>query len=220
MPVPTAFSRTAGATVPGYDALHDLGGCLLRVIVRRQARILLVGAGTGQEVFSLGRHGKKWSFTAVEPSYDLIQKARGRMSVEGIDGSKVQIHRSIDEVAKDKPFDAASMILMLHRLETRRDQLRLLEQTASRLKRNAPMLVALPCTDHDDDDLFVKAWRRRLRSQGMTITDINRHLAIQMTSSSIPNEEQILSLLKAAGFVRPRRYFSSLFFSAWLVRRD
>jgi tRNA (cmo5U34)-methyltransferase len=219
MPVPTAFSRTAGATVPGYDAMHDLGGCLLRVLLKRQARILVVGAGTGQEVFSLGRHGKKWSFTAVEPSYDLIQKARGRMLVEGIDGNKVEIHRSIDDVVANKPFDAASMILMLHRLDARPTQLRLLEQTAKRLKRDAPMLVALPCTDHDEDDLFVKAWQRRLRSQGMTLDDINRHLAIQLTSSSISDDEQVLGLLKSAGFVRPRRYFSSLFFSAWLVRR-
>jgi hypothetical protein len=53
----------------------------------------------------------------------------------------------------------------------------------------------------------------------MTLSDINRHLAIQMTGRCISDDEQILSLLKSAGFVKPRRYFSSLFFSAWLVRR-
>jgi tRNA (cmo5U34)-methyltransferase len=218
MPVPTSFNRNAQATVPGYDALHDLGGCLLRSLLKKEARILVVGAGSGQEVFSLGRHGKKWSFAAVEPSYDMRQRARGRMLVEGVDSRGVAIFADITKI-EDKRFDAATMILMLHLLETRDAQLELLREVAKRLKRGAPLLVALPCTDLDDEDLFVRAWHRRLQTQGVTAADVERDLAIESTITTPANAEQVKLLLEEAGFEKPRLYFASLFFKAWVLHR-
>jgi tRNA (cmo5U34)-methyltransferase len=125
----------------------------------------------------------------------------------------------VEEIAPKARFDAATMLLVLHLLETEAERRALLAETAKRLVPGAPLLIALPCTSLDDDDLFVKAWRKRLASQGVAAVDIEQHLDVVMARTAVTSKAQVRALLAETGFTKPRQYFASLFFRAWLTHR-
>jgi tRNA (cmo5U34)-methyltransferase len=219
MPVPASFDRFARVTLPGYDDLHDIAGCLLAESLPTKAKILTVGVGTGQELVVMGRHGKKWRFVAVDPSEDMVAKTQGRIGVEGLSDRVTLVHGTIEDVDKERAFDAATLMLVLHLIEGREAQLALLQSISSRLRKGAPLVLAVPCSRLRKKDLFVRAWRRRWLTQGMLPSEIDRRFEdLQQTMQPL-TEDDVIDHLEESGFVGPRKFFRSLFFNAWIARR-
>ena len=63
-------------SIPGYEAMHDLVSAILTGLLPEEGRLLVVGAGTGKEIITLGTQNKSWRFTGVDPSKDMLAVAR------------------------------------------------------------------------------------------------------------------------------------------------
>ena len=73
-----AYDSRIPLLVPGYELLHQLCASRLMAALGQQARVLLVGVGTGSELLLLGRLCPRWTFVAQDISADMLAQARMR----------------------------------------------------------------------------------------------------------------------------------------------
>ncbi|ENX41973.1 class I SAM-dependent methyltransferase [Acinetobacter sp. NIPH 2100] len=100
--------------IPGYALMHQQVDALLQSALSSDAQILIVGCGTGYELeYLLNRH-PTWTFTAVDPSLGMLQKAQALIQQLG-QSERVQfIHGETAALPTQPKFDAALSILVTH----------------------------------------------------------------------------------------------------------
>lgn len=62
-----AYEDRIRRLAPGYDVLHGTVESVLATCLRKDAHLLVVGAGTGAEIVRMGQAHPRWRFTAVDP---------------------------------------------------------------------------------------------------------------------------------------------------------
>ncbi|PQA41038.1 class I SAM-dependent methyltransferase, partial [Amnimonas aquatica] len=94
-------------TAPIRHALHFLLEAVFTGLPA-DARILCVGAGTGDEIGYLARRYPRWTFTAVEPSGAMLDIFRDKAAQGGF-GDRCHCHEGyLDTLPAQAPFDAAT----------------------------------------------------------------------------------------------------------------
>ncbi|UVK51280.1 class I SAM-dependent methyltransferase [Mesorhizobium sp. AR02] len=123
-------------------------------------------------------------------------------------------------IASDQPFDAATLIGVLHHLPGHEAKQAILGDIAARLKKNAPLILAGNHYAYASQPLMMAAWAQRWRMNGATPADIEAKLGKILQGADPPqSEDAVFDLLSAAGSTRPQRFFSSLFWGAWIAFR-
>jgi tRNA (cmo5U34)-methyltransferase len=216
-----AQSRVALA---GYDACHELTACMLAASLGSgtSARILVAGAGGGaKEILTAGALEPTWRFTAVDPSPPMMDLAVARLSEAGLLDRTDVVLGTVDDLPPDNRFDATTLIGVLHHLpgdETKRAILRAL---ALRLKPGAPLVLAGNYYAYASQPLMLRAWGERWRMQGAAPGEVQAKLGKILQGADPPHsEEAVAMLLRDGGFEPPLRFFSSLFWGAWIARRQ
>lgn len=108
---PSAFDARAASSyaegpprqVPGYSSLHRMVSLLLAERTPQDGRVLVLGAGGGQELKALAEAHAGWSFEGVDPSPDMLRVAE---QVAGPHAARMRFHRGYIDDASDGPFDA------------------------------------------------------------------------------------------------------------------
>lgn len=207
----------------GYDACHELSACMLSAALGPMgaARILVVGAGgTAGEIVAAARLEVGWTFVGVDPSESMLTLARAAVAEAGLSERVELRHGDLASVAPAAGFDAAVMIGVLHHLPGDAAKRDLLGSLATRLREGAPLILAGNCGYYRDDPLFMAAWANRWRMHGASPDDVRRKMDTILRGADPPaSEEAVAKLLAEGGFEYPRRFFTSLFWSAWLTRR-
>jgi SAM-dependent methyltransferase len=132
--------------IPGYDASHAMAAVLLCDRIGEIGKILVIGAGGGIELTAFAREASGWSFTGVDPSAEMLSRARQKIDEAGAT-DRVSLVRGTAEDAPREAFDAATAFLALHFLPDDGARLRALREIHARLKHGAPFLMINGCTD-------------------------------------------------------------------------
>jgi tRNA (cmo5U34)-methyltransferase len=207
----------------GYEACHDLAACLLAASLGRDraAHLLIAGVGgTAQEILCAARLAPAWRFTAVDPSAPMLDLARASLDAADLT-SRVDIRQAtIDDLADDASFDAATLIGVLHHLPGDDAKQAILQAIARRLKPGAPLILAGNRTAYASQPLFLAAWGERWRQNGASEDDVKAKLGKILQGADPPASDQaVADLLRDAGFAPPQQFFSSLFWGAWITQR-
>lgn len=217
------YGRQSRIALAGYDACHELSACMLSAALgeERSARVLVAGAGgTAGEIIATAALEPQWSFVAVDPSPSMLDLARANIVEAGIANRVETILATVDDLDAAPSFDAAIMIGVLHHLPGDAAKQDILAQIAMRLKPGAPLIVAGNYRSYASQPLLMAAWANRWRMNGAEAQEIQSKMNKILLGAEPPqSEEDVISLLTEAGFVEPVRFFSSLFWGAWLVRR-
>lgn len=216
------YDQQSRIALAGYDACHELAACVLAAALegRPDARLLVVGAGTAQEVLTIGALEASWRFIAVDPAPSMIELARRRIDAAGL-GDRTVLHQGhLDDLPAGRPFDAATLIGVLHHLPGLAAKEKILADIAARLAPGAPFILAGNYRAYASEPLLLAAWRQRWRLHGATPAEIEAKLArIQHGAEPPASEAAVEGLLAEAGFGPPTRFFASLFWGAWVTRR-
>lgn len=216
------YERQSRIALAGYDACHELAACMLAAALGSgaKAEVLVAGAGGGaQEIIQAGKLEAQWRFTAVDPSQPMMDLVVARLEEAGL-AARTEIHLGyVEDLPPGPRFDAATLIGVLHHLPGDEAKRTMLGALASRLKLGAPLILACNCFAYASQPLLLAAWGERWRTQGATADEVKEKLGKIVQGADPPHSEAaVASLLTGAGFDAPLRFFSSLFWSAWLAR--
>lgn len=217
------YERKSRIALAGYDAFHELTACILKAAVGEvdDARVLVVGAGTGKEIVTTLRVAPAWRFLAVDPSEPMLDVARDNVATAGA-ADRVSFQcGTIADVGTDDRYDAATLIGVLHHVPGAESKVATLRGIADRLHDDAPLVLASHHGRFSEQPLLLDAWMERSRLHGASseqVAAMREKLRVSLDAPA--SEEVVTELLGAAGFGRPLRYFTSLFWGAWVAWKE
>lgn len=215
------YDRIIRQVVPGYDDLFPAVMALLASHVGEHARVLVAGAGSGSEVVNFGTGMPQWTITGIDPSDQMLQKAKFRVwQLELAD--RVELRQGfVDELPDEAAYDAATLLFVMHFLPDDGAKQKILDAIASRLRPGAP-LVLVDINGQPGDAEFktlMGAWMSYVVHKGMNTEEQNTYREQLHDSVHYVTEERILELLKNAGFDRVTRFYGALLFGGWIAER-
>ncbi|AUS25660.1 class I SAM-dependent methyltransferase [Paenibacillus polymyxa] len=236
------YADTIALKIPGYAHLYEMTDCLITAQVAAQAHtrkidpnVLIVGAGGGQELITIGGRHQTWSFTAVDPSAHMLDLARQRVSQAGISSKISFVAGTLEELSEEQPeeqlekhgeescreavYDAATCLLVLHFLQSLESKQALLHQISARLKPGAPFCLASINGNPQEPSfsLQMQAWKAHMLSQGISLEDWERFAASIGRESNPVSNAAIQELLIDAGFTHITRYYGAFLVNAWFA---
>ena len=216
----TEYDRGIRRTLPTYDAMFRLVQAYFRANIARQEKILIIGAGGGNELAILGPANPEWKFTAVDPAPPMLELAKLKAEQLNMTDRVTFIEGTIDEVDVNLLHDAATFMLVLHFIADVDEKLQHLKGIRRRLKAGAPFVMATMYGDPDDpafNELF-SLWKAYwLDTTSMTKVEVDEMEKTVRNLSFIP-EEEIFRLLQEAGFGNIAKFFSTNMFGGWICR--
>ena len=217
-----AYDRRVREAIPGYEALHQLACMVVAECTAGHGRVLVAGAGTGGECLAMAMACPALQVVGVDPAADMLAHAERKVAEHGLAG-RVRLYPSaVADLPGFEPFDAATLLLVLHFLPDDGAKLGLLRAVAAHLKPGAPLVLA---------DLFGPAWNDPWQAElrifwehlqkaaGIGAEDIARGFRHVDRDIHPLTEGRLTALLAEAGFDPPRPFFRALCFGGWLARR-
>lgn len=215
------YERVIRQVVPGYDDLMHLAYAALRMSVGPQARVLVVGAGTGNELAAYAAAEPQWRLTAVEPSGAMIAQAKARIGRLGLQDRVEFVQAPIADVPATASFDAASLLLVLHFQPPDGAKLELLSHVAQRLVEGGALVLA-DAYGADGTPGFARlmeAWMRYARAHGVTDAEERQYRQQLADGVHFVDERRLLALFGEAGFRNPAQFYRALVFGGWVMER-
>jgi tRNA (cmo5U34)-methyltransferase len=216
------YDRDILKVIPGYEALHAMAKAFLGMNLPEEAKLLIVGAGTGKEILNLSQSHLRWQFTGVEPSAEMMAIAQERLAQQRL-SEKTQLHLGYtDTLPETRDYHAATLMLVMHFVSDDGAKLSLLQSIAKRLKPGASLILADlhgDRTSHSFQQLM-SAWRFfRLQDLGdMSIEEFEADWQRVKNSIHFVSEARIIELLKATGFDEIVKFYNAFAFGGWIAK--
>ena len=212
------YDKGIRRAMPTYDALFRMVQSFLRANVDDGAKLLVIGAGGGNEMVTFGKANPTWTFAGVDPSEPMLEVALQKAKNEGLE-DRVSIHTGIiEDVEFTEKFDASTCLLVLHFIDSIEEKLSLLKQVKENLKPGSPFVLVSMFGDQTQLEFEerMKLWK----SIWLDLTDLEPEDVDAMEESvrelSFIPVWQIEELLEKAGFERISQFFSTTLFGGWI----
>ncbi|MEZ4239713.1 MAG: class I SAM-dependent methyltransferase [Myxococcota bacterium] len=214
------YDRQFAALQPLKDALHlcvDVAFAPLPA----DARILVVGAGTGAELLALAERHPGWTFTGVDPAQAMLDVCAERLAAAGLD-ARVTLHcGTVDTLPPSAPFHAATSLLVSQFLLDEAERTGFFRAIGARLGDGGLLAsadlvydAALPSAAADQ-----QLWRQALVLAGHTAEAADANVANWNQRVAVLPAARIEAILEGAGFPAPARMFQGLRIVGWTARK-
>jgi len=209
-PIASTYHDTIRQKIIGYDHIYDIMTDILHSYSTIDS-ILIVGAGGGQELCTLGKAFPFTRFTAVDTSKIMLQLAQNLMKEVDSSPCIEWYEGDLRSLVFNHPFEVASCHLVLHFIEGLEQKKALLQKTADSLKDNGMLFISSINTDMSSTafPLQLKYWRSTMLQNGLS-EDQWLHFEQSFGSTTYPIKLQLLTdLLHEVGFSTVIPYFKS-----------
>jgi len=215
------YEKGIRRTLPSYDAMLRLTHTFYHSTLPEQAEFLIVGSGSGNEILQFAEKRPHWSFVGIDPSEAMLQIAEERLKPLP---NNMSLHQGtiLDPLLPSVKFDAASCILVLHFIDDYQEKLATLKEIANNLKPGAPFVLVskygqLGSLETElQFDLWRAYWLQHTKLSPSEVAEMEKSIR----SLSFMREEDILSLLRQAGFTEPSRFFATTLFGGWICYKE
>jgi tRNA (cmo5U34)-methyltransferase len=198
--------------VPGLADLHAMTALLLAEgAAVPSPRMLILGAGGGEELLALHARHPDWQLTGVDPSAAMLGLARQRLA----EGAATLIEGTI-EAAPQGPFDGAVCLLVLHFLD-RAARKATLAGIAARLRPGAVLVIAQHAAPAGATPVTWLA--RSQRFGGADPIAATKTAGTMAERLCLLDEAEVADLLTEAGFAPPALFYAAFSFRGWVTHR-
>jgi tRNA (cmo5U34)-methyltransferase len=217
----STYDQQWAKLAPVRDALHLLIGAVFSDLPA-EARLLCVGAGTGNEILYLARRFPRWRFTAVEPSAPMLDVCRRRADEDGI-ASRCVFHEGyVDSVPRSEPFDAATSLLVSQFIVEREARTDFFRSIAERLRPGGLLASADLASDMNSPvyQSLLDVWLRMMKAADVAPENLERFRAAYGRDVAVLPAEDIRAMIVTAGFEAPIQFFQGGLIHAWYCERS
>jgi tRNA (cmo5U34)-methyltransferase len=212
------YAKLAEQFIPGRRAIFAIvEASLLELLPPGHAKILVVGAGGGEEILRLGQDNPTWSFVGVDTYEPMVELARRRLAETSV-GARSQVHATTIEGLDEKDFDAATCILTAHFVPDDGAKLAFFKAIRARLKPGAPLAIVdgVGVAGEPETELLRRIWKRHAVRNGIA-EEVAESNAENFKKVAVVSAEREVELLTSAGFERITPIFRGLAIKGWLA---
>ncbi len=194
-----------------------MAGLLLAEKAPADARVLVLGAGGGEELRTFAETHPNWRFDGVDPSSEMLQLARSTL---GSMMSRVTFHEGYIHDAPEGPFDAASCLLTLHFLDEE-ERRKTVSAVHRRLKPDSPFVVAhhsFPNTSAGKDKWLARYAAFSI-SSGMSADEVEAGIPRMKGLLPVLSPDQDAAILRDCGFRDVELFYAGFTFKGWVGYR-
>lgn len=201
--------------VAGYDVMHEIGSAYLRHHLPKQAKLLVVGAGTCSEIIKLAELQEQWQFLAVDLSQDMLDIGYQKLKQQGLESRVDFFCGDTSSLPNNAEFDAAISMLVMHFIEQNHKP-SFLSDIKVRLKSQSPLVLAdlMQTQDANFVDIQILV-SHQLGVPFEKAQQIKTRFANNFKPLSIPDFK---AMAEQVGFQLEASLFQSLGFYCWALR--
>lgn len=213
------YEDYANASIAGRDGLFNLADASLSRLPQN-ARVLVVGSGTGSEILLLAQRHANWRFEAVEPSAPMLAVSRRRIDAAGF-GPRVAFHHGTVEGIDIAACDAATSILVSQHVVDDRQALGFFAAIAAQLVDGAPLFSADICVPQGQGvgEALLQTWQTQAVAAGLPARAPASLIGRFGRDLKPRTPAEIATLLSDAGFGNAVQVFQSTIYRAWTAHR-
>ena len=204
--------------IPGRRAIFAIvEASFLELLPRGPSKILVVGAGGGEEILRLGLENPDWSFVGVDTYEPMVELARRRLAESQV-AARSQVHAKTIETLDEQDFDAATCILTAHFVPDDGSKLAFFKAIRARLKPGAPLAIidGVGVSGEAETELLRRIWKRHAVQNGVA-EEVAERNAENFKNVAVVSAERQEELLTSAGFERLTPIFRGLAIKGWLA---
>ena len=214
------YERLAKAGIPGREGL--LRVCQAAFLsLPADAKILIVGCGTGVELVRLAKALHNASFVAVDPAQPMLDFCAQRLKSEGI-MQRVRLHSGLlESLPATTPFDAATAILVSQHIVEDEAAKVFFQNITKRLKPQGYLYSAdLHIGIGQNREQMIDLWQKQALMAVIEAPIIENLLTQFDVEFRVRDETTLKTLFHTAGLISTIKPFSSHLYGAWLSRKD
>lgn len=212
------YAALAEQYIPGRRAIFSIvEASFLELVGDGPAKILVVGAGGGEEILRLGLENPSWSFLGVDTSEPMVDLARRRLAETPV-GLRSDVHAMPIEEVDMSDFDAATCILTAHFVPDDGSKLAFFKAIRARLKPGAPLAVVdgVGVSGEAQTELLRRIWKRHAVRNGVSEAAAESN-SQNFRKVAVVSAERQEELLTGAGFKDLMPIFRGLIIKGWLA---
>ena len=210
------YEEYANASIAGRDGMFRLAEASLANLPN-DARILVVGCGTGSEIITLASRHAGSQFEAVEPAPGMVAACRQRLDRADI-AHRVTLHQRGVEGLRIERCHAATAILVSQHIVADTGASRFFSEIAANLNHGAVLFsadITLPEESSSADEMLW-TWQQQAVTAGLP-SDAPASLIARFGTDLVPRTQSCVeNLLSSAGFQSPMQVFQSTIYRAWI----
>lgn len=207
-------------TAPIRDALYFLLEAVFADLPQ-DARILCVGAGTGEEIDHFAKRRPGWTFAVVEPSGAMLEVCRAKAEKGGY-AARCHYHAGyLDSLAEQHAFDAATCFLVSQFILDPRERTEFFRGIAARLHAggilaSSDLACEVPSREYD---ALLETWLKMMLGAGIPAAGLEQMRAAYARDVAILAPSRIASIIRSAGFDEPAMFYRAGLIGAWFCTR-
>ncbi len=186
---------------------------LVDTYCKNAKEILVVGAGTGNEMLSLSKNDN-FNITGVDPSANMISTAKEKLSKTK--NTRLILGQVID--IKQTSFDVATLFLVLHFMKNDGTKEQLLKDIYNKLSDNGLFILLDIFGSKKEFKQNIK-FLENLLPKELNGVDIKRKIDTMPERVFPISEKELTKLLKKVGFKKPIRFFQSAIYGGWIIMK-
>ena len=215
----SSYDERWAKTAPIRDALHLLLGAVV-ADCPANARVLCVGAGTGEEIEYLARRFSQWTFVAVDPSGPMLDKCREKAEQAGF-GSRCDFHEGyVESLPAQAPFDVATCFLVSQFILEREARIDFFRAIAARLRSEGILVSSDLASDtaSSEYETLLKAWMSMMSGAGIPQPGVEQLREAYGRDVAILPPAQVASIIESAGFDAPVMFYQAGLIHGWFSK--
>ncbi|PMR74086.1 class I SAM-dependent methyltransferase [Billgrantia endophytica] len=216
----SSYDERWAKTAPIRDALHFLLEAVFSELPI-DARMLCIGAGTGEEIDHLAKRFPQWTFTAVEPSGAMLDVCRSKAEKGGF-ASRCDFHEGyLESLPVQGRFDAATCFLVSQFIVEREARIDFFRGIAARLRPGAILASSdlSSETGSSEYDALLDTWLKMMLAAGVPAAGLEQMREAYARDVAILPPAEVASIIESGGFDEPVMFHQAGLIRAWYSRR-
>ncbi|KOY83809.1 class I SAM-dependent methyltransferase [Lysinibacillus macroides] len=209
-PSVSTYQQSIRQKIIGYDLIYDMMANIIDNFPTTH-KILVVGAGGGQELLTLGKSFPSVHFTAVDTSKVMLEIAAKQIDSLPYALTIEWLERNLLSLNSKELFDVATCHLVLHFMKDLDQKRDMLQKIADSLNHNGVLFISSINTDLSSQTFKQELyyWRSSMLHNGISEDHWQRFEQSFSTTTHPITLELLINLLKEAGFTTIFPYFKT-----------